>query len=173
MTTNATGDRATDGLALRPPAHRVSPRAVGYWTARALAGWCVVLAAQAVALVLDWPVPPWKMPLLVATAVLAVLHVGVMPWWRYRVHRWELTDTAFYTRSGWWSQEWRIAPLSRVQTVDSSNGPVARLLRLTELTVTTASAAGPLKVEGLDEHTAAQLTADITAAAGSSGDDAT
>jgi membrane protein YdbS with pleckstrin-like domain len=173
MTTNATGDRATDGLALRPPAHRVSPRAVGYWTARALAGWCVVLAAQAVALVLDWPVPPWKMPLLVATAVLAVLHVGVMPWWRYRVHRWELTETAFYTRSGWWSQEWRIAPLSRVQTVDSSNGPVARLLRLTELTVTTASAAGPLKVEGLDEHTAAQLTADITAAAGSSGDDAT
>jgi len=97
----------------------------------------------------------------------------VMPWWRFRVHRWELTATAVYTRTGWWTQEWRIAPLSRVQTVDSSRGPVARLFRLTELTVTTASAAGPLTIEGLDEQTAAQLAAGITAAAQASQGDAT
>jgi membrane protein YdbS with pleckstrin-like domain len=173
MTTNAAGDRSAERFALRPPAHRVSPRAVRYWFVTALTGWLVVAAVLIAALVLDWPVPPWKGPLLASTAVIAAVHVSVMPWWRYRVHRWELTDTAVYTRSGWWTQEWRIAPLSRVQTVDSSRGPVARLFRLTELTVTTASAAGPVKIEGLDDSVAARLAADITAAAGATGDDAT
>ncbi len=168
MTTNA-----ADRPALRPPANRVADRAVWYWFVRALAGWCVVLAAQLVALLLDWPVPPAKSAVLIATVVLAVAHVSVMPWWRYRVHRWELTDMAVYTRTGWWTQEWRIAPLTRVQTVDTARGPVARLFRLAELTVTTASAAGPLKIEGLDEDTAVRLAAAITTAAESTKDDAT
>jgi len=96
-----------------------------------------------------------------------------MPRWRYRVHRWELTDAAVYTRTGWWTQEWRIAPVNRVQTLDSARGPLARLFGLTTLTVTTASAAGPVEVEGLDEHTAADLAARITAAAQASRGDAT
>jgi len=170
MTTNGA---AAGRPALRTPANRVSPRAVRYWFGRALAGWCVLLAAQLAAMLFDWPFPPWKVPLLLITAAVAVVHVTVMPRWRYRVHRWELTDTAVYTRTGWWTQEWRIAPLSRVQTVDSSRGPLSRLFRLTELTVTTASAAGPLKIEGLAEDTAARLAAGITAAAASSRDDAT
>jgi membrane protein YdbS with pleckstrin-like domain len=169
MATDAT-DRQP---ALRPPANRVSPRAVWYWVVRALAGWLVVVAGQVVALVLDWPLPPLKVPLLVATGMLAATHVAVMPAWRYRVHRWELTDTAVSTRTGWWTQEWRIAPLTRVQTVDSARGPLARLFGLTTLTVTTASAAGPVGVEGLDERTAAALAARITAAAQASRGDAT
>jgi hypothetical protein len=173
MTTNAADDRSVERPALRPPANRVSPRAVWYWFATALTGWLLVAAVQVAALVLDWPIPPWKWPLLLATAILAVIHVTVMPWWRFRVHRWELTEAAVYTRTGWWTQEWRIAPLSRVQTVDSSRGPFARLFRLTELTVTTASAAGPLRIEALDEQTAAQLAAGITAAAQASRGDAT
>ncbi len=158
---------------LPSPANRVSPRAVRYWLVRAAAGWCLVLAVQVVALAFDWPLPPAKVPVLVGTVVVAAVHVAVMPVWRYRVHRWELTDTAFATRTGWWTQEWRIAPLNRVQTVDSSRGPLARLFRLTELTVTTASAAGPLKVEGLDSAVAATLTAGVTKAAEATRGDAT
>src|SRR4051794_41784109 len=37
--------------ALRPPRHRVSPRAIRYWTARAGAGWALVVIAQVVWLV--------------------------------------------------------------------------------------------------------------------------
>lgn len=151
----------------------MSVRAIGYWLTRAAAGWFVVLAVQVVALVFDWSVPPAKIPLLLATVVVAAAHVAVMPRWRFRVHRWKLTDTAVYTRTGWWTQEWRIAPLSRVQTVDSARGPLARLFRLTELTVTTASAAGPLEIEGLDEGVAARLAASITAAAEATQGDAT
>ena len=67
-----------------------------------------------------------------------------MPRVRYRIHRWESTDTAVYTQTGWLSRERRIAPMSRVQTVDFEQGPIDRLLGLASVTVTTASAAGPL-----------------------------
>ena len=105
--------------------------------------------------------------------LLAAVHLAVMPRWRYRVHRWELTADAVYTRSGWWTQEWRIAPVSRIQTVDTERGPIGRLFRLTKVTVTTASAAGPLVIDGLDEPVAAQFAAEVTAAAQAAKGDAT
>ncbi len=85
-----------------------------------------------------------------------------MPVYRYRVHRWESTDTAVYTQRGWLSQERRIAPMSRVQTVDLEQGLVSRLLRLATVTVTTASAAGPVRIEGLDREVAERLVEELT-----------
>ena len=71
-----------------------------------------------------------------------------MPFWRYRVHRWEVTDDAVYTRTGWLWQEWRIAPMSRIQTVDTARGPLEQLFRLASVTVTTASARRPAQDPG-------------------------
>ena len=110
---------------------------------------------------------------LVATAVLAVLHLVVMPQWRYRVHRWESTDQAVYTQTGWFTQERRIAPISRIQTVDSEFGVLERLFGLANVTVTTASAAGPIKVHGLDKDTASQLVAQLTSTTAATPGDAT
>ena len=104
-----------------------------------------------------------------ATVLIAAVHLAVMPRLRYRVHRWELTDDAVYTRSGWLTQEWRIAPVTRIQTVDSERGPIGRLFHLTKVTVTTASAAGPLVIDGLDEQVAAEFASEVTAAAQASG----
>ena len=56
--------------------------------------------------------------------------------------RWEVTDRAVYTLHGWLVREWRIAPISRVQTVDTQRGPLQQLLGLANVTVTTASARG-------------------------------
>ena len=85
-----------------------------------------------------------------------------MPPLLYRIHRWEITDEAVYTLSGWLVREWRIAPISRVQTVDTERGPLQQLLKLANVTVTTASAAGPVKISGLDEHAAAELARTLT-----------
>ena len=158
---------------LRPPAHQVSPRAVWYWFTRAGAGWLIVIALQIVAWVLDWPVPPWHPQVLTVTVLIAVVHLAVMPRLRYRVHRWELTEDAVYTSSGWLTQEWRIAPVTRIQTVDSERGPIGRLFHLTKVTVTTASAAGPLVIDGLDEQVAADFASAVTEAAQASRGDAT
>ncbi|MGW5264457.1 PH domain-containing protein [Microbispora sp. NPDC004025] len=165
-----------DTPTLRSPQHRVSRTAVWYWAARAALGWLVVIAAQVFWLVMDDENAlsvTTHVAVLVVTAVVAAAHVTVMPQWRYRVHRWEATSAAVFTQSGWFKQEWRIAPVSRIQTVDSERGPLEQFFRLANVTVTTASAAGPIKVGGLDRDTAQRLVADLTAAAQATAGDAT
>ncbi len=98
----------------------------------------------------------------VVWTLLTVAYLVVMPIWGYRVHRWESTPTAVYTQSGWLDQERRIAPVSRIQTVDMARGPVAQLLGLATVTVTTASAAGPLRIHGLDLDVARHLVEELT-----------
>jgi uncharacterized protein len=110
---------------------------------------------------------------LAATVVVAAVHTAVMPQWRYRVHRWEAAPEAVYTQSGWLDQERRIAPVSRIQTVDTERGPLEQLLGLTSVTITTASAAGALKIEGLDREVAERLVDDLTSATQTTPDDAT
>jgi membrane protein YdbS with pleckstrin-like domain len=97
-----------------------------------------------------------------ACALIALGYVAVMPAFRYRVHRWESTADAVYTQTGWLTRERRIAPMSRVQTVDLEQGPVSRLLGLAAVTLTTASAAGPVKIEGLDVAVAERLVDELT-----------
>ena len=90
----------------------------------------------------------------------SLAYVVVVPQWRYLVHRWEVTDTAVYTQTGWWARERRIAPMSRIQTVDHAEGAIARLFGLATVTVTTASAAGALEIDGLDKRGAPGVLVD-------------
>lgn len=70
-------------------------------------------------------------------------------------------------------REWRIAPLSRVQTVDSERGPLQQWLKLATVTVTTASASGPVKIKGLGQDEAAELVDRLTAITEATPGDAT
>ena len=114
---------------------------------------------------------PWWLE--VGLGVVLAAYVVGMPLWRYAVHRWEVTDTAVYTQTGWWVRERRIAPMSRIQTVDHVEGVIARLFRLATVTVTTASAAGALGIEGLDRDVARRLVDELTVKADAVEGDAT
>lgn len=146
---------------LREPAHRVSRRAPAVWAAGAVVTTTLVTAAVLFATaVLDLvPMTWWGWALY---AVAAAAYVIVMPLYRYRVHRWENTATAVYVQRGWLSRERRIAPMSRVQTVDFDQSPVDRIFGLARVTVTTASAAGPVRVDGLDRAVAERLVEELT-----------
>lgn len=150
-------------MELRPPRNRVSPRAVRYWTVRALPGWLILCAAQAIWWLVSADPVTWHVVGFGVTGGLAALHLTVMPRWRFRVHRYEITDQAVYTQAGWFSQEWRIAPLSRIQTVDTERGPIEAMFGLANVTITTASAAGPLKLHGLDRATARDISDQLAA----------
>jgi uncharacterized protein len=160
-------------MEMRDPAHHVSPRAIVFWTVRAVPGWLLLLAGQMLWFLVARDHVGLRLTALVLTVLLAATHLIVMPQWRYRVHRWEVTDNAVYTRSGWISQERRIAPISRVQTVDTERGPLEQLFGLANVTVTTASAAGPLRIHGLDRATADGLVAQLTEVTSRSQGDAT
>ena len=148
-------------VTLREPAGRVSPRAPVVWAVgaivRGLLLGAVLVMATVVAELFTMPAWGW-----VLYAVVVLGYAVAMPAYRYRVHRWESTDTAVYTQRGWLSRERRIAPMSRVQTVDLEQGVVSRMLRLATVTVTTASAAGPVRIEGLDRDTAERLVDELT-----------
>jgi membrane protein YdbS with pleckstrin-like domain len=149
-------------LVLQPPQLLVSRRAIWYWTARAALGWIVLLALEIVLGLGNQPDPQWILAAVVAATVLvALVHLVVMPQWRFRVHRWQRTDEAVYTQSGWFTVERRIAPISRIQTVDSEMGLFERIFGLSNVTITTASAAGPLKIHGLDRKEARSLVDDL------------
>jgi membrane protein YdbS with pleckstrin-like domain len=159
-------------LPLRPPAHRVSPRAVGWWRLRATAGALVLALPQLVVLVITGGTP-WSVALLGVTVAAGATYILLVPPWLYRITRWEVTDHAVYTLSGWLVREWRIAPISRVQTVDTERGPLQQLLGLANVTVTTASARGAVRIRGLTHDDAAELARVLTETAHATPGDAT
>jgi membrane protein YdbS with pleckstrin-like domain len=173
MVDMSTPDLVAPARRLREPAHRVSTRAKLYWSVRALALWIVVGGIETVVLLATDATSTAIVPVVVVSGVLAAAHLVVMPQWRYRVHRWEITDTAVYTQAGWFRQERRIAPIARVQTVDTTRGPIESLFGLTNVTVTTASARGPLVIDALDLAVADAAVAVLTERAQLEGGDGT
>jgi len=154
---------------LRPPAHRVSPNARLMWQLSAGLEGAVACVALLIA-ILTTATPWWTLPIL---AAVVIGWVAVVPQWRYLVHRWETTDTAVYTQTGWWAIERRIAPMSRIQTVEYEEGAIERVFGLASVRVTTASSAGALSVSGLDKHTARRLVEELTRQADAVEGDAT
>ena len=149
---------------LRPPALQVSPRARTLWRIEAVLGALPIVAAQVLWWVTDSTSPrPIQVWLAVVTVVIEAAYLLVMPLWRYRVHRWEVTDEAVFTQTGWFTQERRIAPITRIQTVDLTRGPVSGLLGLATVRVTTASSAGPLRIHGLTHEQALEIVESLTA----------
>jgi uncharacterized protein len=159
----ATGPVA-DGetMVLRPPRHRVEHRAIWWWALAGTAWSLPPLVAAWVAFVV-WPdARPWLVVVAALVTVLAVVGVVVEPVWRYAVHRWEVTPDAVYGLSGWWVREWRVAPISRIQTVDAVRGPLEQLMGLSTLRVTTASSRGSIDIVGLDRDVAEQAARQLS-----------
>ena len=143
------------------------------WAIGAAIPWLVLVIGQVVWFVFDgrlW----WLHGLAAAGTVVGIaVFVVVVPLWRYRVHRWEIGAQAVYTRTGWLMQERRIAPISRVQTVDTYRGPLDRMFGLANVTVTTASSAGAVRIVALDSDVADRVVEQLTDIAALGAEDAT
>ncbi len=161
------------GVDMVDPAHLPSRRAPLRWAIGGVVPWLVLAAAQAVWIGIDNRLLWLHIAIGVVTLLGAVIAVSVVPLWRYRVHRWELGPQAVFTRTGWLVQERRIAPISRVQTVDTYRGPLDRLFGLATVTVTTASSAGAVRISALDVDVADHLVAQLTDIAAIGAEDAT
>ncbi|MFI5905697.1 PH domain-containing protein [Streptomyces cyaneofuscatus] len=152
----------TAEIRLRPPRNTLNERVVSWWRVQ----WLLMTAVPVVPLtVLGALIEPARFWLLLPAAVLAAAGVAVaalLPIWWFRTHRWEVTEDAVYVRTGFFWQEWRIAPMSRIQTVDTVRGPLEQLHRLATVTVTTASSKGAVRIEGLDHEVAAELAERLT-----------
>ncbi|MFX0538168.1 PH domain-containing protein [Ornithinimicrobium sp. Y1847] len=168
------GEPVAEDLRLREPANRVSPRAVNYWVINGfiggVIGWAVMFTIYSV-VPESWRT--WLGPIFILIMISNLLDVTLEPIIRYKRTRWEVTGERVFAQTGWLSRDQRIAPLSRVQTVDTHRGAIMRLFRLANVTVTTASAAGPITLPCLDTDLADRVTADLARVTGQTHGDAT
>ncbi len=158
---------------LRPPAELVSSRARTMWAVQGVIQTVVLIVGGGVAWYFLDPSVIWILLGIAVIAVVFVIGVLVVPVLRYRIHRWEVSDDAVYTQRGLVTIEQRIAPISRVQTVDTDRRVLERFFRLSSVTVTTASAKGELRIEGLDAELADRIVHDLTVVTAASKGDAT
>ncbi|HSI27626.1 MAG TPA: PH domain-containing protein [Aeromicrobium sp.] len=163
---------------LREPAHQVSERAPAYWRTSALVGsafWLLVITTLAVTGLVA-PTGWWTWLLILAAVVVALaalLGIAFIPSLRFRIHRWEVTDIAVHVRHGWLTVVDEIVPLSRVQTVDSTQGPLMRRFGLRTVKVSTASAAGSVLISCLDDAVAREVVAQLVTITAATPEDAT
>ena len=163
---------------VRDPAWQVSRGAIGLWTTEGVIE-TVVFALGAVAFLIfvpasvGGPIPflRWAVPVLVV--VDAVVSIGVRPRLRYRVHRWEVTDEAVYTLTGWLSRTWTLVPIARIQTVDVTRGLMQQVFGLASVAVLTASSEGTVRVPHLEADVAQRVADDLARRAAQVRDQAT
>jgi uncharacterized protein len=164
------GPMTADPTAARPPvrepAWSLSRSAIGYWVTEGLISSLFMGLAVAAFLLFvpaaggtPLPLLRWLVP--IAVALYAVVAVGIRPWIRHRVHRWEVTDDAVYTVTGWLTRTWTLVPISRIQTVDVTRGPLQQLFGLASVAVLTASSQGTVRVPHLETDIAQRVADDL------------
>jgi membrane protein YdbS with pleckstrin-like domain len=163
---------------VREPAWSVSRSAIWLWVTEGVIGTLVygVLVAIAVLAVpasVGGPVPVLRWLLPVLLAVYAVVAIGVRPWIRYRVHRWEVTAETVHALTGWLTRTWTLVPVARIQTVDVTRGVLQQLYGLASVAVLTASSQGTVRVPHLEVAVAERVADDLARRAEQVRDEAT
>jgi membrane protein YdbS with pleckstrin-like domain len=151
---------------VREPAWSLSRSAIGLWVtegviASLLLGIAAGLFTVFVPVGLDGPLPLLRWLVPAAALLYAVVTIGIRPWIRFRVHRWEVTADAVYTLTGWLTRTWTLVPISRIQTVDVTRGVLQQLFGLSTVAVLTASSQGTVRIWHLDADVAQRVADDL------------
>ena len=163
---------------VREPAWSLSRSAIGLWVTESVLS-ALVLGLAVAALLLFAPAEPGTpLPLLrrlvpIAFVLYAIVAIGIRPWFKHRVYRWEVTADAVFTRTGWLSQTWTLVPISRIQTVDVTRGVLQQLFGLATVAVLTASSQGTVHVWHLEADVAQRVADDLAHRAEQVRDEAT
>jgi membrane protein YdbS with pleckstrin-like domain len=151
---------------VREPAWPLSRSAIGLWVTEGIIGSVFLgIAATLFAVFVPsdapapWPLLRWLVPL--AVVGYAVVVIGIRPWIRFRVYRWEVTGEAVYTLTGWLTRTWTLVPISRIQTVDVTRGVLQQIFGLSTVAVMTASSQGTVQVWHLEADVAQRVADDL------------
>lgn len=131
---------------------KLSPAALRYWyvsAAVSTAIWAAALVVAAVILQQTLQIA-WQWYIAIALIVIRLVVALLAPPLRFRFHRWCLDSDVIGSREGWYTVSQRIAPLSRVQTIDHQQGPLQRSFKVATLEITTASSAGNVTISAID-----------------------
>ena len=162
---------------VREPAWQLSRSAIWLWVTQGIVGTLVIGAAAAAFTFAvpgeEGPLPALRWAVPVLAVVYAVVAVGVRPFVRYRVHRWEVTGEAVHTLTGWLTRTWTLVPIARIHTVDVTRGVLQQLFGLASVAVLTASSHGTVRIPHLEAGLAERVAEDLARRAEQVRDEAT
>ncbi len=153
-------------------------RVVHLWRLQALLGSAtfllplfVVSAVGSASLLKGSPALMAVLPAItVAFLSLLVVQVGIWPVLAFRRFRYALRPHDLWIGRGVLFRQQTVVPLSRLQHVDTRQGPIERLLGLSRLLVYTASGMAPDGgIPGLDKEVARRLRDDLARRGGEDG----
>lgn len=143
--------------------HRLDPGVRMLWRLGAALWWIFLSAAAAVALFASDLPPYWAL----AVAALGGVHVAVVPGKQYRHFGYRVGDVELRIARGWLWRSTSVVLHSRVQHVDTRQGPVGNLLGLSTVVVFTAGTVGAMiAIPGLAREDAEALRDRLVALSG-------
>ena len=127
----------------------------------------LVAAGTTVAVVLDATTAAWLVGVIGGLVVVVLVPLAfVGAGLDYRHFRYEVTELGLYVASGWLWRSHQVVPHARVQTVDTTAGPLLRAFGLVSVHVRTASAHGGTSIPGLTPPVADRLVEELALRAG-------
>ena len=161
-------------ILISAPRHRIEKRTPFLFIIESIWSWAILAGLQ-----VGWyfwgenVMGFWNWVALAVTVPYAFMAIVVAPWWRYKVARWDVSNTAVCSRKGWWTTQFRFAPLVRLQTVYTTRTLFERWFGLATVNASTASAQGTVEIRGLNLADAEALAQHLIAIANLDSEDGT
>lgn len=163
-TTEAPGPAQPD----TPPLQRLDPAVrLVWWFEGLLAALPPIIAAAVIDFLVQDAVPRGLITAIVAFVVGAL--AALVPLLRYRRWGYQLREDDLLIRSGLVWRKTSVIPYIRLQFVDTKQGPVERLLGLSQLVVHTAAVGTSGSLPGLSEDAANELRERLSRLEGDTG----
>lgn len=128
------------------PKNRLDPKAMIVWRLKGVIHSfvfaCIVLTYLILSSIISIiPAPPkWGFLLLIGVIfVYAIYKIAIIPALRYRYWRYEVTEEEIDLYRGIFVRSRTVIPMSRVQHVDTEDGPLFRYYQLASVNISTAA----------------------------------
>ena len=122
------------------PVQRLDPRAVTLWRISGALWWAVWTTCM----VIPWLLWEWPLWLMLPVAALGVAWVVRVPQAIYRHFSYQVGQVDVRVMHGWWTRRVAVVLHSRIQHVDTRQGPLERALGLATVVVYTAGSVGAM-----------------------------
>jgi membrane protein YdbS with pleckstrin-like domain len=122
------------------PVQRLDPRVVSLWRMSGAVWsliWTAVLGGAAA--LLQWP-----LALMIPIALLGIAWMVWVPAAAYRHYAYQVGDVDVRVMHGWWTRRVAVVLHSRIQHVDTRQGPIERAMGLATVVIFTAGSVGAM-----------------------------
>jgi membrane protein YdbS with pleckstrin-like domain len=136
------------------PVHRLHPRTVTLWRLTSGLWWLF----WTLSMLVPWAVWEWPLWLMAPVAALGIAWTAYVPAAHYRHFTYQVGEVDVRVMHGWLTRHVSVVLHSRIQHVDTRQGPIERALGLAGVVIYTAGSVGAMVgIPGLAEREAEAL----------------